>query len=505
MKEAIKKLLARQRELLAAAEAEQRELTADEQREFDTAQMLIDAYNAQEGDSRSEGEGGQGGTPTETPTPEERQGGGYTPEDAAEINNMCRHFGVDAGDILARGLTPAQAASELVRQQMENNPPLSRGIEVTDDEGDKFRRSVTDGILLRGGISLTTPAEGANAYRTMSIRDIAIECMERGGDSADYRHMNSDDLFSAVSREFFNPASAFPAIMDEAIKKSYVEGLAKANVSYDKWVKTGTLPNFKKTTNHEYIMSLSGELEEVPENGELKSYVPKDVAMPERQLKTFGKQFTMSRQAFINDDIGVLTSMPHRYAVLTQRTQNTAVYNILMKNKNIYDGKPLFSTARKNTLSTGTLPTLDSISKMIYMIGIQKDIAGNQLALVPDLFIVPFGMGMEVRKILGSPTTHTAENTQAMNPYYNANFTVVEDVFLNGMVKEGEPLPWFMGVKERGIQVDYLNGKKEATIRRSEKSGMLGFIWDVFFDFGVSVIHPEALVRNPGVALDLGE
>ena len=47
--------------------------------------------------------------------------------------------------------------------------------------------------------------------------------------------------------------------------------------------------------------------------------------------------------------------------------------------------------------------------------------------LMPDLFIVPLGMGTDLRTILYSPTIHTPDNTQAVNPYLGMNFTVVED------------------------------------------------------------------------------
>ena len=143
------------------------------------------------------------------------------------------------------------------------------------------------------------------------------------------------------------------------------------------------------------------------------------------------------------------------------------------------------------------------MKKMIYMLGIQKDAAGNQLALLPDVFIVPLGLGVDVQTILGSPTIHTADNQQSVNPYYGKNFEVVEDVTINGFISEKDPMPWFMGVKGEFIQVDYLNGKKEATIRRSEIPGVLGLVWDVFFDFGADVIFPEAVIRNPGVVTEL--
>ena len=103
--------------------------------------------------------------------------------------------------------------------------------------------------------------------------------------------------------------------------------------------------------------------------------------MPERQLKTYGRQFTMTREAFINDDIGLLTTMPQRYAALSANTQNKLVYQILTQNKKIYDGKALFSAERGNTLQKGTKPTIESIERMIYLLGMQKTRQATNLCL----------------------------------------------------------------------------------------------------------------------------
>lgn len=498
--------ITRQRELVETAMSENRDLTEEERREFYELQNVIDELT-----NADENERAEGGDETKTNDNEDEQkstsrsqaqfNDSISLSQAVEIIGMCRHYGLDPAAYIERGLTPQQAAREIIREQQQSGTPISTGVRVLEEQRDKIRGAMVDGLLLRSGINIETPASGADNYRGMSLKDIAIECKANENGSIDYRHMDTERFLAALQRDFFNPESFFPAILDDVVKKSYVTGLKKANVSFDKFVRTGTLTNFKKTTNHEYTMGLGGRLERVPENGELKSFIPQDALMPERQLDTFGKQFTMSRKAFIDDDIGFLTTMPYRYAAMTMRTQNDAVYDILLNNKKIFDGKPLFSSARKNTLTTGTDVTLAAIQKMILMIGLQKDETGDQLALIPDLFIVPLGLGVKVNTFLRSPTINTTDNTQAANPYYGANFTVVEDVTLNGMADESGAVPWFMGVNREFIQVDYLNGRREATIRRSEKPGTLGFIWDVYFDFGVSMLHPQAICRNPGIPI----
>ena len=511
MNKALERALKRQQDIRDGAAAANRELTDDETREFNELQAIIDALTEDEGGAeRSAQDEAPTDQPQEIPPnesasgsekPGERAGAGYSSADAAEIADMCRHYGYDTGEFFSRGMSVGQVRQEIIQRQMRDNTPVPAGIRVMKDDEDKRRAAIVDGIRLRSGAAIENPAPGANTYRAFSLREIAIECMERENPDTDYRHMSPDDVFRASARAFYNPESAFPEIMDEIVQKSYVEGLALAGTSFERFVRFGSLSNFKKSSNHEYLISYSGELEEVPENGELKAYVPESVRLPLRELKTYGRQFTMTRKAFIDDDIGVITSMPRRFARLSQTTQNKLVYSILLNKQKIFDGKFMFDASRKNTLTEGSLPTLDVLQQMIYMIGIQKDAAGNQLAITPNVFIVPLGIGVELEKLLSTPTIYSAEGT-ITNPYYNKGYEVIEDVTLNGMVPLGTEVPWFAGVKGEFLQVDYLNGERAATIRRSEQAGTLGFVWDVYHDFGVSALHPEAVCRNPGVAFD---
>jgi hypothetical protein len=118
--------------------------------------------------------------------------------------------------------------------------------------------------------------------------------------------MSKDDLFSKLCRDFFNPAAAFPAIMDAAIKKTIVEEYQKVPTTFQVWTRKGSVTDFKATPDHSYVLGGVGDFELVPENGELKNSTPSTSLLPQRKIDTYGKQFSMSRQAFINDDIGFI-------------------------------------------------------------------------------------------------------------------------------------------------------------------------------------------------------
>ena len=294
----------------------------------------------------------------------------------------------------------------------------------------------------------------------------------------------------------------FPAILDNAINKSYVEGHRKAPVTFDRWTKKGSLKDFKVHDNN-YLAGPIGDFLEVPEGGELKNDKPTDAKLPTRRLHTYGKQFTLSRQAFINDDIDLVTSIPARHAAAARRTINTQCYQILMGNPAIYDGKKLFSAEHRNLLKIGSGITKAAVQSMILTLSTQKDEFGQPIIIRPGAFIVPVGMSFDVYTLFNSPTINTEGNTHSVNPLYQyRNLDVIEDPTINTLAGGfGNVMPWFMTANTTDtafIEVDYLNGQEIPTIRRMETPGQLGFVWDIYLDWGINVMDYRGAIKNPG-------
>ena len=491
-------LIARQQELLNAARAAGRELTAEEQAEFDTCQRELDALDAAER---------QQAQPTATPEPDLEAVRLAERNRIREIENICRSFNLDASTYVASGMSVDAVRSAVLDQLMQNGQPIAaRGtadVEVSNSAEDKFRRAAGDALVMRSGIEIEHPAEGARELMSMSLRDLFIES---NPNESGLNRKSTDELYSMASRQFFNPTAAFPSILDNAINKAYVEGHKKVQVTFDRFTKKGTLKDFKITDN-KYLAGPTGEFLLVPEGGELKADKPSDEKLPTRQLKTYGRQFTLSRQAFINDDIELVTSLPARYAASARKTINRQVYDIIVNNAVIYDGTQLFTSAHKNVLTTGTGITQAALQKMIMALQTQKDQFGQEIIIRPAKLVVPAGMAFDIYTILHSPMINTAGNTQAVNPLYRYANTieVVEDPTINVLCGGfGNTMPWFLiGDTEDTsfIEVDYLNGQEIPTIRRMETPGQLGFIWDIYLDWGVNVMDFRGAIKNPGTTV----
>lgn len=498
----------RQQEILDGAKAAHRELNANEQQEFDSLQREIDQLteeiNQEKEQKRQEGAAIQ--EPEGVADPEQvRQ---QERRRISEITDLCREFGMEdqLNSFINSSRTVENVREEVIKHLRQSGAPLNGRVVVETDEQDKFRDAASDALLMRGGISLSAPAEGARSFMGMSLRDLAIECLASEGQTGMSRK-SSDELFTMVQRQFFNPTAAFPTILDNAINKAYVEGHRTAPVTFDIWTNRGTLDDFKKHDNN-YISGPAGELLEVGENGEMKHDVWKDGKRPTRQLKTYGRQFTMSRQAFINDDIGIITRMPAKYAASARKTQNKQCYQALVGNPEIYDGKKLFSKDHKNLLAKGTGITREAVQGMILVLSNQKDEFNNVCVIRPAIMIVPSGYQFDMYSLFYSQTINTSENTQAVNPLYQyrESIRVVEDPTINALCGGfGKQMPWWLlGAKEDTdfMEVDYLNGQDVPSIRRSEVPGKLGFVWDIYLDWAVTVMDYRGAIKNPGITLD---
>lgn len=514
----------RQQELVNAAKAANRSLTAEEQAEFNSLQGEIDALSEQ---IRAEENPAPAGAPAPSgdPAPEADSVPGGAPAPSAgqnpqqraiteertrvsEITAMCRDFNMDPQSYINDGSSADQVRAAIIQQLRSNHAPISVGVIQMGETGeDAFRRDAADGLLIRGGVAVQNASQSAQQMAGMSLRDLAIECLERGGVTS-ARRMSSDELFSTLmQRQFYNPTAAFPTILDNAINKAYVEGHRTAAVTFDRWTRKGSLKDFKVHDNN-YLAGPIGDFLEVPEGGELKNDKPTDAKLPTRQIKTYGKQFTLSRQAFINDDIDLVTRIPARYAAAARRTINTQCYKILMNNPAIYDGKKLFHKDHSNLLGAGTGITREAVQKMILALSTQKDEFGQPIIVRPGAIIVPAGLGFDIYTLFNSPVIHTADNTQAVNPLYNQyrNLEIIEDPTINALAGGfGNVMPWFMTANSADcafIEVDYLNGQEIPTIRRMETPGQLGFVWDIYLDWGINVMDYRGCIKNPGKSIE---
>jgi hypothetical protein len=477
----LKELLARQKAILDKAKAERRDLNEDEQREFDDLQAKIDALLAKENNDSQ---------PVNVEDIQ-RQAVEAERQRVLEIESLCRSLGYDPEEYIKEGKTVDEVRKIILEKQIAEKKPLSVG--VIRDERDKFRDAARDGLALRAGINVEKPAPGATELRNLSLRELAIEALRIEG-VANAARLSSDEIL----RQYLTPTSLFTGIIDQTARTVFEKAYTEAPTTYQLWTRRGTLKDFRPTKT--YQVGTAGELLPVPESGELKHDMPNAEEGPQRQLLTFGRQFTMSRQAFINDDIDFISTIPALYAQSARLGINRLVYQMLAKNPAIWDGKPLFSPEHGNISSVNSAPSVEALSDMRMKMKNQKAAGGQVKLNIPAKFlIVPTALETKAGQLIGSTVDPSQTNPNIPNPFYN-NLTVISDAELDDATPNGAK-EWYLVADQlrSPIQVDYLNGVDMPTIvMKQPPAGQLGYVWDIYIDYGVTIVDYKTVVKNNG-------
>lgn len=415
---------------------------------------------------------------------------------AAAITTRCRHFGVSPDDYIARGLTVEQVNEDLLSTMEQRRQPLTgSSVGVVRDEGDKFRAAAADSILLRAGREVEKPADGARDLRSLTLRDIARSTLRIEGVEG-WERMSNDQLFRAI----VSPGSAFSSIMDDCVHKTMSNAYKTADTTFQLWTSKGTHADFRPKKIYE--ISEAGELDEVRENGEFKFGGVSDDSVTS-VLATFGKKFGFTRKALIDDDLDVLTKIPAAYVRAAKRGVNKAVYNLLIKNPVMADGKNLFSADHGN-IGTAAAPSVGSYSEALGLMAAQKDSGGKAFLNIRPRFILcsPFAYA-EHAQMIHSVADPNGKNSAVVNPFDEQHFglQLVMDAELNEL-KNGSAYPYIFAADSNScgtIEVGYLNGNEEPILESRAGFDFLGIEWRIYTDYSVTLLNHRGFVKNADV------
>lgn len=402
-----------------------------------------------------------------------------------EITNLCREFEISPDDFVSKGTSLTDARAAVLEQLKTRNKPSALGIQVVKDEADKFREAASDALVLRSGIIVEKPVDGARELRGMRLRDLAIECVSRLN-VPNAQRMDSDELF----RRALSPDSQFGSILSNTVNKSMATAYRSQVTTYQAWTRAGSATDFKDA--EVWQISEAGELEKMTQSGEFKFDEMQDTKVT-KKIATFGRSFGITRQALINDDLSILTRIPEAYVRAAGRGINKLVYQTLASTANIYDSKPLFHADHKNLGTAGAIniTTLGEGKKLMRK---QKNLRGKEtLNIAPRFLIVSPDKEVEALQVLTSIADPASNNAGVTNVFRNA-FDPVIDAELDGNA-------WYMAASPNDIdtiEVTYLNGDAMPKLESQVAFDYLGMKWRIYNDYGVNLLDYRGLFKNAG-------
>lgn len=419
---------------------------------------------------------------------------------SAEITTLCRSFNLEdaAVEYIRAGTALDTVRAQILTRLQQQNVPLAAGaasetgVQVTNDEMDKIRSAAADGLLMRCGVAIEHPAEGAAEFRGMSLQAIAAECLMRAGEVRANR-MSRDELF----RRSMTPDSAFVAIADDVANRTVLAAQQMAPTTFQFWTSKASSPDFRPT--HIYEVSDGGNLEEIPQNGEFKEAELSDKEVATRRLITVGKMVNFTRQLFINDDIGQITRTLTAYTLAFARGINQSVYEILKSNPAMGDGQQLFSSAHHN-LGTGAVPGTASFSEARRLMRQQTDLDGKtKLNVAPVYVLTGSSTETSIEALLASLADPSGNNSGVANVFRN-KLQMITDAELDA---DSGTQPYFFAANPAltpTIEIAYLNGNETPVVESEVSFDHLGIQYRIYGDRGITLLGYRGLVKNPGVA-----
>lgn len=399
-------------------------------------------------------------------------------ERCLQIAGLCKDFQIDDEQRqkwIDDGCEITTVNRELLEILNKRNAPVPR-VQMGESEEEKLRAARRDALLMRNGVNVEKPAPGASELRHMSVRDMARDMLSRAGEKNVYA------LDDGALYERALTTGALPTLLKDATDFSMKQGFERAAGTYDKWAYIGSLPDFRESN----IVDISADADPklIPENGEFTDASMKESKETVR-LQTYGRSYSYTRQAFINDDVSVLTRIPEELAYRMGAYINHAAYEALTKAK--------FETA--NT-GTGAALSTDSLAEAMAKLRLAKDASKNTLRIMPRFLIVPVAQYVKAAQLITSAADPNGAHSGVNNPFRGA-LEIITDPELDAADADA----WYLAGAPAygyGVQVNFLNGNRTPILESKQSFDVLGWKYRMYLDFGVKALSTLGYVKNAG-------
>ena len=403
----------------------------------------------------------------------------------ADIKAVFAPFGTTHNDLLVEclgdlSITADQAKDKLLAKLGAGTTP-SAAVTPYAGNGNIVGDSVKQSLLARAGIDKDKADAKDNAYNAMTLRELARASLVDRGIS-----VSGQNAMSMVGLAFTHSSSDFGQILIDVAHKSLLKGWETAAENFDQFTSRGTLTDFRASKR----VGL-GDFGYLPQVGEGEEYTYGTIGDEGASvaLATYGQLFTITRQAILNDDLHLLTKIPEKMGQAARATIAKLVFALLSGNAKAQDGKALFDTSHKNTITNAVLD-LANIDKGIQMMNGFVNARGEPLAIEPEFMLLPTSMYTRGLQLIKSASVEGADaNSGIINPLRD----IVTPV-KSARLQAADEKSWYL-INKEAIEVSYLDGIDTPYMEQQNGFTVDGVSTKVRIDAGVNVIDYRGIVK----------
>ena len=235
--------------------------------------------------------------------------------------------------------------------------------------------------------------------------------------------------------------SDFPELFGDVLDRQVLASYKAVDPVWKAFVKMSTNRDFKDSSRFA-ITGGDQYLAEVAEKGEYLAS-ERDEDKYTLAVKKYGRQFDISWEALINDDLGALKDTPERFARAAVRTEHRIVTGLFAGDTGAGNahsvGPNLYSTLAGEINETDALLTIANLEAAVEAMASFLDANNEPIQNRAKYLVVPPSLEMTARQILTSTTKMWLENAEAglaATPYPMTNviaqygLTLIVDPYL---------------------------------------------------------------------------
>lgn len=421
----------------------------------------------------------------------------------SSINVMVERMGLSpdfARELTEQDITIDQAR-EKIFDKLADGAPNIRGnqpVRVTKDKADAQRQIKAVALAIRSNEVNIAKIDEAIVREAMKFQSFSLLNMARMSlEDAGERTASYSD-FEIVDRAISQSTSDFPNLLGGIVHQIL---LTPQGIIADTWTQTAKIISVSDFREHSFLRTWGvGNLDPISETGEFKDKPLADATAERISIKTVGNIFNMSRQMIINDELDAFSRAVGNAIRAWDRTIETAYYQVLNSNPNLADGQPLFSTARGNLATTGTIMNSANLDLMrVAMSEVMDPGALDYLDLKPSILLTHSSLEKIAKQYNDSIYDLDATQKTAFKPSLSAGLfdKVVGTPRLNSRTQ-------YIAFADPNVEpvmaVAFLRGQRRPTIARHEPFRQEGVLFRISGDFGVGPVGWKGAYKNAGAA-----
>jgi hypothetical protein len=420
-----------------------------------------------------------------------------------------------AEQLIDAGVT-VEIARERIIQKMATQEPVGTNVRVTESSEDKFASAIGAGLVQRslraaGLRKQVAPVAGADEFARMDLRRMATMCVERMGIKTDKLSMPEIARIAMgargvsaqyrVQRDAYHTTGSFPNLLLDAANKTLLAAYEEATYTWSIWARQAASVDDFKPINR-IRLGESPDLEAIPEGAPYPEGAMAD-AKTSYFVQKYGKQFTVSWETVINDDLDALSRIPAMHGNAARRLQNKKVYEVLTSNPTMSDGQSLFSASHgsgSNVSGGAGAPAVATLNTGYQQMMLQKGINSDAiLGLTPSFLIVPPGYSATALEIVNSQSYNAANNNEGVVNIYGVNGVRPLQVVVEPILHAASTTNWYLAANTNQVdtvELAFLSGEESPVLTSEQDFDIDCYKYNVRQTFGVAAIDWRGLFRN---------